>query len=307
MIAEATENMEIGEQVHRILQELGPPDTQLRLFHYTDAAGLLGILSNDVLWASHIQYMNDSQEVEYGKEVIKEAIEIAKKAHPSERLQTFFDDISIMMGFDDLREVFVACFCEDGNLLSQWRAYAQHGAGFSIGFQFAPVSDSQDAVMGHEFRFRRVLYDKSKQLNMLARIFDCIAAYLEGASDFEQAMYACSIHFIRATSELSLCFKHSAFQEENEWRALLLIDRTDRSANPYDVKFRSSRNLLIPYIEQKIAASAGPGAHWLPIDQIYIGPSNNHNLAAKSLQWLIDITERPQAVEILKADIPLRA
>lgn len=306
MMAGATENMAIDAQVYRILQELGPPNTQLRLFHYTDAAGLLGILSNDVLWASHIQYMNDSQEVEYGKEVIKEAIEIAKKAHPSERLQPFFDDINITMAFDDLREVFVTCFCEEGNLLSQWRAYAQHGAGFSLGFQFAPVSDSQDATMGQEFRFRRVLYDKSKQLDMLARIFACIAAYLETASNFEKATYTCSYLFTRMTSELSLCFKHNAFQEENEWRALVLIDRTERFANLHEVKFRSSRNLLIPYIERKIAAPAGPWATWLPIDQIYIGPSNNHDLAEKSLQWLIDTTERPHAVEILNADIPLR-
>lgn len=33
-----------------------------RLFHYTSAEGLYGILSNDCLWASHYQFLNDKQE-----------------------------------------------------------------------------------------------------------------------------------------------------------------------------------------------------------------------------------------------------
>jgi hypothetical protein len=32
------------------------------LFHYTDAAGLLGILETHQLWATHIGYLNDAEE-----------------------------------------------------------------------------------------------------------------------------------------------------------------------------------------------------------------------------------------------------
>ena len=37
---------------------------------------------------------------------------------------------------------FVSCFCQSGNLLSQWRAYADKGGGYCIGFDF-----SEDVVV----------------------------------------------------------------------------------------------------------------------------------------------------------------
>src|SRR5216683_1419399 len=44
-----------------------PPET---IFHYTTAAGLLGIVRSNRLWASDLLYMNDSTEVEYGRQLI---------------------------------------------------------------------------------------------------------------------------------------------------------------------------------------------------------------------------------------------
>jgi hypothetical protein len=32
--------------------------------------------------------------------------------------------------------IYLSCFCEDDNLLSQWRAYGTSG-GYSLGFQFS--------------------------------------------------------------------------------------------------------------------------------------------------------------------------
>ena len=35
------------------------------LFHYTNAAGLAGIIKNQTLWATHYAYLNDSEEIKH--------------------------------------------------------------------------------------------------------------------------------------------------------------------------------------------------------------------------------------------------
>ncbi len=37
-------------------------DDRISLFHYTTAAGLIGIVENDVIWATHASFLNDTQE-----------------------------------------------------------------------------------------------------------------------------------------------------------------------------------------------------------------------------------------------------
>lgn len=38
------------------------------LFHYTDAKGLTGIIENQSIWASHYEYLNDSEEIRFFSE-----------------------------------------------------------------------------------------------------------------------------------------------------------------------------------------------------------------------------------------------
>ena len=51
-----------------------------RLYHYTDAGGLYGILKDKNLWATHAAYLNDSREFLYGMDLIE--AELEKLASP---------------------------------------------------------------------------------------------------------------------------------------------------------------------------------------------------------------------------------
>jgi hypothetical protein len=46
-----------------------------RVYHYTDAGGLLGVVSCKCLWASDVWYLNDAQEALYGPDVIERALD----------------------------------------------------------------------------------------------------------------------------------------------------------------------------------------------------------------------------------------
>jgi hypothetical protein len=42
------------------------PESRETVWHYTNAAGLLGILRSNVLWATDAFFLNDAAEVTYG-------------------------------------------------------------------------------------------------------------------------------------------------------------------------------------------------------------------------------------------------
>lgn len=46
------------------------------LFHYTTAAGLLGILKSAKLWATDLRFLNDAQEFIYARDTVIRAIEL---------------------------------------------------------------------------------------------------------------------------------------------------------------------------------------------------------------------------------------
>jgi len=59
---------------------------------------------------------------------------------------------------------YVASFCEDGNLLSQWRGYGSPGSGFNLGFVSKGITVVQtDFEAKKPALLRRVEYDRDKQ------------------------------------------------------------------------------------------------------------------------------------------------
>ena len=84
-------------------------------------------MSSHELWATDIRHLNDATEFQY-------ALDLATR-----RLDELSDDIGRQAGDDVLGEwrrgiqlakyprIYVTSFCEDGDLLSQWRGYAAGG------------------------------------------------------------------------------------------------------------------------------------------------------------------------------------
>jgi hypothetical protein len=99
-----------------------------RLSHYTDASGLSGIVRSGSLWATHIYYLNDSQEFRYGSQVIHEYFtgELASRPdHERDSLRLLHDCYRSQVAlWESIADPYIVCFCQTANLLSQWRAYA---------------------------------------------------------------------------------------------------------------------------------------------------------------------------------------
>lgn len=198
------------------------------LFHYTTAAGLLGIVKDQVLWATHANYLNDTTELKIlagllAPQISKELRSVVPKleaagAFTSELMKTFgeglFDDQAqricraIMRSVENTAPIYITSFCmhaEDSEesrhgLLSQWRGYAR--GGFAIEFDekaldSLTLSDSKQSLQ--MFATRKVAYrDHEKHANldrfngagtaMLRAAFQIVAPKLATRDDIAQLL-----------------------------------------------------------------------------------------------------------------------
>ena len=128
----------LGERVNIDLSQ-APED----LWHYTDAYGLQGILQGEKLWATNVRFLNDSQEVWHGVNLALGALSDLANSLTKPETKRFLTGLSdpekaiIPKFLRDSLDAFVVCFCENGDLLSQWRAYAgsDSAGGYAIGFR----------------------------------------------------------------------------------------------------------------------------------------------------------------------------
>ena len=106
-----------------------PPD----LFHYTTNQGLMGILEKKKIWATHYRYVNDFSEFDYGRGIALRIIRDIKTGSDHVIVKLMLDKILEFIEAESaVNHYYVACFCGEDDLLSQWRGYANAGIGYSL-------------------------------------------------------------------------------------------------------------------------------------------------------------------------------
>lgn len=127
----------------------------------------------------------------------------------------------ILEKFQDINvRPFIFCLSERGDLLSQWRAYANDGKGISIGFERSafhlnnlPPQLSDEKII-NPYLFK-VEYNLREQRRIIRNKL-MAASGLKGSSI--HTYETCAEHL----SGISAIFKNSAFSEEKEWRLIYL-------------------------------------------------------------------------------------
>jgi hypothetical protein len=105
------------------------------LYHYTNAAGLEGIINNQQIWFTSYTNLNDPSELTFGMSVASCLLkEIG--AGSDGRIKIFCDMVTDLFTSQNMRSAFgffIASFSKDGDDLGQWRAYGDNGRGFALG------------------------------------------------------------------------------------------------------------------------------------------------------------------------------
>lgn len=127
------------------------------LFHYCSNRSFLSIIQSREIFASELTLSNDALEGRWAKTVFSQICkdDPTLVEHHDELLDRFnflSEMTSGAMGF---------CLSEDGDLLSQWRGYADNGSGVSIGFSRQYFEDLYKK--NKEGPVRKVIYDEEEQ------------------------------------------------------------------------------------------------------------------------------------------------
>jgi DUF2971 family protein len=253
-----------------------------RLFHYTSQAGLLGIVSSNVLWATNALYLSDSSELDYGLTVAREKLRsVFNGSNAVSELLSRTDQLLKLPILVPDRNFYACCFCEDSDLLSQWRAYADRGGGYAIGFE---VDDLTRAGLKPNLSLFPVEYgDCGPNAELLTHDINVVCEALDRClrqwpGDRDRLVSAASEDMKLAIIFRVLGLKHPGFREEREWRILANFDSSDFSF----VHFRQGQTSLIPYVELSLPCSDCTGGR-LPIREVVYGPTAHSELASRSI------------------------
>jgi len=285
------------------------------LHHYTDAFGVHGIVSSNCLWATATQFSNDLSEIDYAVSVAIEIIEemwgSKKNMGPWEQLLAAHLAQLLATPLHTFGQPFIVSFCEDGDLLSQWRAYG-HSSGFSLAFSPLRQDDKSQLICTDGFRtmVKRVVYNGEKQRARLRFILRHLIQLVNGFSFATTSPTGASAHIelslllILELTDWACTVKHKAFSEENEWRIITypkgatLVGTKPESYK--GVSVRPTPKLLLPYMT--LEPTSGKR---LPLIEIRCGPSQFQKQSARAMNILLR-NHGHAHVPVTLSGVPLR-
>jgi hypothetical protein len=261
------------------------------VYHYTSQLGLLGILQGKKLWLSSARHLNDSAEVNYAIEMLRQQLALRPKIEgvADEVWKKFCDDVSGYMPTVEGADHFVGSFSQRKDLLSQWRAYSGEGVGFSIGFDFKRLKDLADRK---KFWFSRCSYNAADNTKSVNHFIDLGVQRLKEGRP-EEAVTHCVVGLLLMAPRL----KHPSFEEEKEWRLISGVGSDDNS----QVRFRVGKSMIIPYKEFELVGEDGK----TPITEVVVGPAPHMELSVASVESLL-LESGLGGVVVSLSDVPYR-
>jgi hypothetical protein len=263
------------------------------LSHYTNLAGLMGIIDNCEIWASNVSFLNDRRELLYGLDVAAKVVRKFSSKEMYEEWHKPLDAALSRLRSGQIPNTYAACFCERSDLLSQWRGYGGSEQGIAIMFK---RNELANALKGLKATLFPVTYGQIKTKSEITQ------ALSEKLADFEAAAsvdgHSVSEKRENAHSLLSGLlpqFKHYGFKDEQEWR-VVIQQKTVRSI----VSFRAKANVIVPYLKLKLASGGK-----LPIKYIRVGPGREQELTKRSVELYL-ISKGYDDVVVRLSNVPYR-
>lgn len=268
-----------------LLSRILDPNEDQILYHYCSAGTLRAILESKTIRFSDINMMNDSQETRWGYSAFEEAATrlINRKDLPEEvplMGVSFFDSVDeILSSVQLITHPFISCFSLDRDSLSQWRAYADDGRGFAIGFKAKKLKGMPVSLL-------LVEYEREKQIKEMMAALVAIFMRCDGNPESGKSTFFDDCVLL---GNYMVALKHQAFHEEKEVRCIhaVNIEANDAGMRFVDsggvteygdvegepVGFQVRDNHLCAYLDMPFRGKDNDS----PIAEIVMGPKNHSN------------------------------
>lgn len=268
-----------------------------RLYHYTSAEGFLGICESAAdglcnLQATQYRFLSDAKEIGYAIKVVREVAE-----HMGEE----FGESVVAKAVQAILNIghestCILSFSENHESLSQWRAYADNGKGFCLGFDLSGeeypkygsgVPDDEGDCARYAELLLKCRYEDCRGERVTKAFVDACRRDRKRRSS-AWPMSDVDI-LVKAAWEEVLALKNPKFRDEDEWR-IMAYER------PFFPKFRSRDGMMIPY-------TTVPG---LALQEVWVGPNAGptQDAAKQSAKWLLKRHGLDAAVQV--SESPMR-
>lgn len=236
-------------------------------WHYTDAAGLIGMLGSARIWATRSVALNDSSELLYGLDVVNK---VAK------RLRIDGLQIGVDVGRRALEGVHILSASRDGNTLGQWLNYSKidgYAVALDLGeplvFDSDPNNLRSSAAYELKTQWIDVIYDPAEQEAMAESVLRSLVWEPGPGRGWSVEAYVAWDSVERSVLMSLICsMKDPAFRDEREVRCI--------TEQFYGIPLhRSSGSRIIPYVALKgleRAPEPQSDKYHLPIRAIRCGP-----------------------------------
>lgn len=277
----------------------------MTLYHYTDQNGFMGIVLNQELWASKIQYLNDEKEYRLALDLANSHLKKLIKNSNDRALKT---RLNYYLGVTKNIQNINICVCsltENGDLLSQWRGYSRTLGGYSVGFNIYAI---EPFIRINGFELVKCIYNPEIQKSKISEIIDTIVCEFNDEPEPDYKMephYESGDIFLERLAKIAPTLKDSSFAEEAEWR---IISRV----NFEQLEFRSGKSMLTPYFKISLCCREHRDFDRL-IDEIIVGHTPHPDLAVSATEAFIlkhfppingDDYKCP--IDVKKSSIPFR-
>lgn len=280
------------------------------IYHYCSLGTFLNITGNRTLWLSDIGKSNDSQELKW----LKNECRIRIMKAQNEYLNLHRDDPDITYDYDamerinrfaeaistiDLYKSWAICFSEARDTLSQWRGYANDGAGICIGFKREYFDELSHVFDDYETRFLLSM----RKVDYSSEGLDAFFENTTSLNSFDQSkttddMNSALLSAIISTAKNAAYFKSPSFSEEREWRLAFTDTLLDFGGFEFDKMPRTESGVFSRFVFRKadcIATGNDIISHielWLPeiqdaISEIIIGPKVRMSLDDMKLYLIL--------------------
>lgn len=307
-----------------LMPQLSNSSDDIMVYHYSDVASLKSIIDNKQLWLTRFDYLNDTEEVKFTYDIIKNFLSSNYLDHESlngfidflkacvELLECYFGEKESTKYEETLNEirntiskVYVLSTSLKEDNLSLWHYYSG-GTGASIKFstaklrQLVELNNNAVRQMSANLFMKKIDYlDISESKN----IIDSLRLFYKNSSSLSdnQKLYLGCINILFE----GIFKKNINMQQEEEYRFVLIAPDYETAGlynhNKIVEKYRVKNNsLVMPYIELNVDPL-------ILIDGIKIAPLNKTDIAKRGMVDFLKSKDLINAENIVSlSDIRLR-
>ena len=246
------------------------------LYHYASHEAALGIMTSGAVWATHLAYLNDQQELHHALRLFRRRIEESRRTVRSAPVAQLLEHMLHSLDGVAVSDIGVFSLSEESDSLSQWRGYCPRGVGYALGFDSAALAA---AVTEQRAQLGACVYDREIQHAVIDQVIANTIDVFQGALDesridHEELVAEHRIRFMADAASVAAYIKHDAFAEEREWRLV------SRFAGETETRwsFRSGPVSMIPYLPLPVAEADAD----VRLNSVVVGPSPDATAALRS-------------------------